>query len=280
MGCSASLTPPTVIQSIRKVDIATNTTENDFPSNSIPVINPIKHSLEISTQTDDLPADIKTNPLEENNIQKVLDNRHEPIETTNDYMNPRLYQDLYDREELDWVLNDFDAQQFCINSQNLLMSANQVTPGIVVDAIEKTNDLKNVTKHVWNLLDNARKTGDATYLIKAYTAESDFYKILNRKLARQNLGNPTNMTLEEQLQTMMGTIFSQFGQVISSVQALQAGQQTQIPNNNDADWTKLYLQAIYRFIMIPNSTLRYQGLTYRGMRLTLEELARCTTSMQ
>jgi hypothetical protein len=80
------------------------------------------------------------------------------------------------------------------------------------------------------------------------------------------------MTLEGQLQSMMSSVFTQFGQAISSVQALQAGQPLPFQNSTEIDWSRLYLQALYRLIMTPNSTLRYQGKTYRGMRLTLEEL--------
>jgi len=285
MGCSASMTPPTVIQSIKKVDMATNTTQDDFSLNSVPEINPIKHLVEISTQTDDLQVNVKTNQtvsseenqnkdsnLRCNDSQKVLDNQDEPVEWTGDHINPRFNQDLYDREELEWILNDMDANQFCINNQALFMSANQITPEMVVNAMEKADDLKSVTKTVWNLLNNARKTGDATYLIRAYTAESDFYKILNRRLARQTLGNPTNLNFEEQIQTMMTSAFSQLNQVVSYTQALQAGQQTSLQNNTETDWAKLYLKAVYRLIMTPNSTLRYQGSTYRGIRLTLKEL--------
>jgi hypothetical protein len=118
------------------------------------------------------------------------------------------------------------------------------------------------------MLDKARKTGDATYLIRAYTAEINFYKILNRKLARQSLGNATGMDIVEQMQAMMSTAFGQLGQAISSLQAYRASGQMPVQNSNETDWAKLYLQAVYRLIMLPNSTLRYEGLTYRGMRLT------------
>ncbi len=164
--------------------------------------------------------------------------------------------------------------------QTLLLSAAQVTPAMVVDAMEKMDDFKYLTKGIRDLLNKAKTSGDATYLIRAYTAQSNFYKILNRKLARQNLGNPTNVTMEEQLQSMMSNIFTQFGQTISSVQAFQAEQQLPFRNSTETDWSKLYLQALYRLIMIQNSTLRYQGRTYRGMRLTLEELEHYTGNTQ
>jgi len=286
MGCSASMTPPTVIQSIKKIDVATNTTVDDFFLNPIPPISPVKHTVEVDTQTDDLQGDVKTNETTSSNendkrdlhlkddddAQNISNNRDESVDPIDNCIYSRFNQGFDDQEELEWILNDFDANQFCINNQTLLMSANQVTPAMVVDAMEKTDDLKDVTKIVWDLLNKAKKTGDATYLIRAYTAESNFYKILNRRLARQNLGNPTSMTLEDQLQSMMSNFFTQFGQAISSIQAFQAGQGIPLQNSMETDWSRLYLQALYRLIMIPNSTLRYQGHTYRGMRLTLEEL--------
>jgi hypothetical protein len=67
----------------------------------------------------------------------------------------------------------------------------------------------------------------------------------------------------EQMQAMMSTAFGKLS---------QASGQIPVQNTNETDWAKLYLQAVYRLIMIPNSALRYEGLTYRGMRLTLEEL--------
>jgi len=60
MGFSASLTPPTVIQSITKVDVATNTTDNDCSSSPISTINPVKHLSEAFTQIDELQIDVKT----------------------------------------------------------------------------------------------------------------------------------------------------------------------------------------------------------------------------
>jgi hypothetical protein len=261
------------------MDVATNTTVDDFFSNPIPPINPVKHTVEVDTQTDDLQGDVKTNETASSNENDKRDlhlkddaQNDESDDPIDNFINPRFNQDFDEQEELEWILNDLDANQFCLNNQKLLMSANQVTLAMVVDAMEKTDDLKHVTKIVWNLLNKAKKTGDATYLIRAYTAESNFYKILNRRLARQDLGNPTNMTLEGQIQSMMSNTFTQLDQAISSIQAFQAGQQIPVQNSTETDWSRLYLQALYRLMVTPNSTLRYQGRTYRGMRLTLEEL--------
>jgi len=146
--------------------------------------------------------------------QNVSDNQNEPVEWIDNRINPRFNQDLDDREELEWILNSIDANQFCINNQVLLMSASQVTPAMVVDTMEKAGELKNLTNVVLNMLNNARKTGDATYLIRAYTAESNFYKVLNRRLARHSLGNSMDINLEEQLKTMTTSAFAQLGQAI------------------------------------------------------------------
>ena len=92
-------------------------------------------------------------------------------------------------------------------------------------------------------------------------------------MARQALGNPDGMTLEGQLQSTMSSVLDQLNLAMSQMHAFQAGQTIQSSINIETNWTKLYLQALYCLIMTPNSTIRYQGNTYRGMRLTLDELA-------
>jgi len=62
MGCSASLIPTTTIQSIVKVDAATNTVDDDSCSNPLLTISSVKHLIEISTRTDDLQVDVKQRP--------------------------------------------------------------------------------------------------------------------------------------------------------------------------------------------------------------------------
>lgn len=287
MGCSASVASPNTIQLVEKLDAETNTTPDDFPSSPIRVIEPSKQLVEISVQTDDIQMDTKTNQRtivsrndENDSISKdddpvrTLEYQQEPHQSIDDHVNPRFSQELDDDEEIEWVLHDLDANQFSVSSQSLVMSAATVTPTMVVNAIEKTNDLSTISKSVWKLLYQAKETDDATYLIRAYTAESNFYKILNRKLARQKLRNPDGMTIDTQMTSMVNDMFGQLGQAMSMLHAFQAGQAMQSTNNIQTDWAKLYLQAVYRLIMIPNSTFRYQGKTYRGMRLTLEELAR------
>ncbi|UJR11551.1 hypothetical protein I4U23_015731 [Adineta vaga] len=74
------------------------------------------------------------------------------------------------------------------------------------------------------------------------------------------------------MNAMFANAFGQLNQCISNLQGFQASGQITLQNTNETDWTKLFLQAIYRLIMTPNSTLRYQGPTYRGMRLTQKEL--------
>ncbi len=251
--------------------MATNTDPDEYSRNSIPSVNEIKHLVEVFTQTDDDQIDLKKN--ENISSDKISDSEDEPAGWENDRINPRFDQNVGDREEFEWILNEMDAVQFSVRNQSLIMSIGPLTPAMVVDAMEKSGDLKHLPKKVWKLLNMGRKTGDATYLIRAYTAESDFYKILNKKLARQTLGNPMGQSLEDQLQTTMGNIFTQFGQAISAVQAFQAGQQMQqTQNNNETDWAKLFLKVMYQLIMTPNSSVRYEGITYRGMRLTLQEL--------
>lgn len=277
MGCGASVAPAPTIS---KVDVGTNTIDIDSSTETV------KRLIETSTQTNNIEVKINERiPNQENQnedlnyptVIRTLDdpiNRNESIESIDDHINPRFNQEVDDdKAEVVWVLHGLDASQFSLSAQYLITSASQVLPSMVVDAVEKTNDLSTISKSVWQLLYKARETNDATYLIRAYTAESNFYKILNRKLARQTLANPDGMTVEGQLQSMMGDVFHQLGQAMSMFQAFQAGQPIQTPNSTQTDWTKLYLQAIYRLIMIPNSTLRYQGRTYRGMRLKIEQLA-------
>jgi hypothetical protein len=290
MGCSASITPASTISSVVKVDVATNTVSEEFVPNSLPTINSTRCFNDISTQTDCIQTVLQTKQLvspdnfrkahvndTSNRLSSEQDDHQQRTDaskivvSTHNQVNPRFNQTLADGEELDWILNGMDANQFCAHNQTLVMSANQVTPAIVVDAMEKADDLRNVAAEVWELLHKGKTTGDATYLIQAYTVESTFYKILNRRLARQTLGNPMGMDIMAQMQTLLSATFGQFEQCISALQEYQTSGQVTIPSN-EVDWAKLFLQAIYRLIMIPNSTLRYQGLTYRGMRLTQKEL--------
>ncbi|CAF1011194.1 unnamed protein product [Adineta steineri] len=287
MGCSASVTPASTIPSCTKVDVATNTVSDEALRSLLPAINAAKYFNETSTQTDSLQDDLEMNQtscsegLNNGRLNIVSDNQNGLEQRTNsseiairtyNATNPRFHQNPLDREELDWILFDLDANQFCVNNQSLLMSASQVTPAVVVDAIEKSDDFRNVTPEVWKLLNKAKGTGDATYLVQAYTVESHFYKILNRKLARQSLSNPMSMDIVAQMQATLSAAFGQMNQFVSAIQAFQADGRIGLPNNNETDWARLFLQAMYRLIMIPNSTLRYQGLTYRGMRLTQKEL--------
>lgn len=132
--------------------------------------------------------------------------RKESIESIDDHINPRFTQEVDDDDEENevvWVLHGLDANQFSVNAQYLITSAGHVIPAMVVDAVEKTNDLSTLSKSVRQLLYKARETNDATYLIRAYIVESNFYQILNRKLTRQTLGSSDGMTLEGQLQSMM-----------------------------------------------------------------------------
>ncbi|UJR11552.1 hypothetical protein I4U23_015732 [Adineta vaga] len=215
MGCSASVTPTSTIPSIKKIDVGTNTVSDASLPISRPIDNANKYSNDISTQTDSAQDDLlRDQTLCSKNLQntdsnltdsrsnRVSDNQNDfrqransnelDIKTYNQ-INPRFYQDPLDHEELDWILTGMNASQFCINHQSLVAPSTQVTPAMVVDAMEKSDDLAHIAPKVRKLLNKAKSTGDATYLVQAYTVESKFYKILNRNLARQSLGNPTDM---------------------------------------------------------------------------------------
>ena len=83
--------------------------------------------------------------------------RKESIESIDDHINPRFTQEVDDDEEEEetevvWVLHGIDASQFSVNAQYLITSAGHVIPAMVVDAVEKTNDLSTISNRAVQMI--------------------------------------------------------------------------------------------------------------------------------
>ncbi|CAF3525274.1 unnamed protein product [Rotaria socialis] len=289
MGCASSINPSMVSQP----DASKRPT---FEQSS--QVDKVKQYVEASTQTSDIQrVDTGVNTVVE---KEKIDNDHSALNNTvslntkdpekcstihqvqsqtkliistnqlSAFSNPRLCAKPND-EELKWILRDFEAQQFCMMLQQEIFSLGPMAIQEAVDAMKKDKELQIVNQHIWDLFEKAKETGDASYFIRAYTAESDFYKILNRTLAKQELDNSDDMDAEEQLQAMMGALFKNLDQVVSRAQAVQSGQQLPILNSNESNWAKLFLRPLYMLLSIPNSSIRFQGLTFRGMWISQDE---------
>ena len=277
MGCTSSVRGPMPTQSVIKVDVGTNMDDDETLTKSIITNNSVKNYADSCVQTDDLNTEIKINQLKlfeenENKYSNEIKQSDEFITTVENLINPRFSENMIEQDEIEWTLIGLNALQFSTNNQLLLGSIGQVTPSMVVHAMKNSSNLKNLPDTIWNLLDRAEKTQDATFLIRAYTAESCLYKTLNESLARQSLGNTLGINFIDQLQSIMTSALAQMDQFISTIQAYQAEKPIQYQNSIELDWTKLYLKMIHQLIMIPNSGVRYNGFTYRGMRMTEQQV--------
>ncbi|CAF1685174.1 unnamed protein product [Rotaria magnacalcarata] len=246
MGCASSINPSMVSQP----DASKRPTSEQSSQ-----VDKVKQYIEASTQTSDIQrVDTGVNTVVE---KEKIDNDHSALNNTvqsqtklitstnqlSAFSNPRLCA-RPNGEELKWILRDLEAQQFCMMLQQEIFSLGPMAIQEAVDAMKKDKELQILNQHIWDLFEKAKETGDASYFIRAYTAESDFYKILNRTLAKQELDNSDDMDAEEQLQAMMGALFKNLDQVVSRAQAAQSGQQLPILNSNESNWAKLFLRPL------------------------------------
>ncbi|CAF2529376.1 unnamed protein product [Rotaria sp. Silwood2] len=301
MGCSASVQPSTIMQPKATMPLTVSPASFKSPivSGQSSELREVKQLIEVSTQTDETQkADASVNTtidsekigndystLNDTTLPKNQDPEKHSITslvqpktklvTLNDQLsafpNPRLSANL-NSEEIQWILKDLNAQQYCMMIQQEFLSLGPMAIKEAIDAMKKEQDLQTLSSDVWWLLEEAAKTGDASYFIRAYTVESDFYKILNCKLAQQDLKTTDGLEAEEQLQFLMGTVFQQVGQLVSRAQAFQGGQPLPIQNSNESNWAKLFLRPLYMLLSTPNSSIRFQGSTYRGVWISLDQL--------
>ncbi|CAF3570966.1 unnamed protein product [Rotaria sp. Silwood1] len=301
MGCSSSIHPAIVTQPNATASLAAipASSKSLTASGQTSEVGQVKQFIEVSTQTDETQktdASVNTTvdsekidndrlAFNDTTLPHNQDPQKHPITclvqskttlaTLNDqlniFLNPRLSANL-NSEEIQWILQDLDAQQYCMMIQQELLSIGPMAIQEAVNAMRKSQDLQILNQDIWLLLEQAVKTNDASYFIRAYTAESEFYKILNRKLAQQDLTSTKDLDAEEQMQLLMGTFFQQMDQMVSRAQAFQEGQPLPIQNSNESNWAKLFLRPLYMLLATPNSSIRFQGSTYRGMWITLDEL--------
>lgn len=281
MGCSSSVQPLTVQPNVTKYynEASTQTDETQTKDASV---NTVVENEKV--QNDQPTLNNATIPIPQNSkIYSGADQINATNETLNNQLNFSYNHRLSatpNNQEIQWILKNFDASQFCSALQQEFFSIGPMAIKEAVDAMRKVEELQALNAIVWQLLERAVTSDDVSYFIRAYTAESDFYKILNRELAKQEVNSLEGLNPEQQLQMMLGNVFQQFNQAVSSVQAIQRGQQIPVQNRNESNWAKLFLRPLYRMLATPNSSIRYQGTTYRGMWISFEELEYYTDNTQ
>jgi hypothetical protein len=174
-------------------------------------------------------------------------------------------------EEIEWSQSSLDATQFFMEYESEMSYTGQWDINQTVEALQKAPELKNISRLdvVWNFLEQAREKTDARYLIRAYTIESKFYRILNQKLTQRRSKKSTNNNKNHQIQKTMTT----FNRGFAMAQSLLT-EKLQTDNSDITDWVHRYMGTIHSLIYQP--TFQFTGLTYRSMWIKQENLSSCT----
>ena len=152
---------------------------------------------------------------------------------------------------VEWTLTDFDGINFIV-SQLLLNRSSWSGSQNGIKEIQKIANQDAGMAPVRDLLEKARQTGDVKYLLKAYTVECDFYKVLNRKLAER--------VLETSVRNSIGSLINLF-----------------LPNANQNqpkdDWPLCFSGPIFDDIFSSDhQRYNFRGETYRGVCINSNEL--------
>ncbi len=172
-----------------------------------------------------------------------------------------------DNKEIEWLQNSLDATQFYMEYESGMSYSGQWDINQTVDALRKVSELGNMydMNVVWNFFEQASDKTDAKYLIRAYTLESKFYKILNHKLIKRRSTKSIDRTESDQMQNTM----IMFNQGFALAQTLMTAQ-VQTDNSNITDWVHRYMGTIHSLISQP--IFPFTGLTYRGMWIKKEKI--------
>jgi ankyrin repeat protein len=172
-----------------------------------------------------------------------------------------------DNKEIEWLQSSLDATQFYMEYESGMSYSGQWNIDQTVDALCKASELENMydLNVVWNFFEQARDKTDAKYLIRAYTIESKFNKILNQKLIERRLKKSINCNENDQMQNTM----TMFNQGFALAQALMTAKH-QTDNSDITDWVHRYMGTIHSLIYQPN--FPFTGLTYRGMWIKKERI--------
>ncbi|CAF3549751.1 unnamed protein product [Rotaria sp. Silwood1] len=203
MGCSSSIHPAIVTQPNATASLAAipASSKSLTASGQTSEVGQVKQFIEVSTQTDETQktdASVNTTvdsekidndrlAFNDTTLPHNQDPQKHPITclvqskttlaTLNDqlyiFLNPRLSANP-NSEEIQWILQDLDAQQYCMMIQQELLSIGPMAIQEAVNAMRKSQDLQILNQDIWMLLEQAVKTNDASYFIRAYTAETRF----------------------------------------------------------------------------------------------------------
>ncbi|CAM2722307.1 unnamed protein product [Rotaria socialis] len=155
--------------------------------------------------------------------------------------------------DTEWTLTDPDGINYVV-SQLLFNAASWSEMNQSISKLQRELSNYSNTSPVYPLLQQALRAKDVTPLLRAYTIECDFYKVLNKKLAERvtasTMGNP-----------------------ISSILDLFLSNATNDTPSND--WPMYFVGSIFDDIFSKKHP-RYQfhGKTYRGARISQSELDR------
>jgi hypothetical protein len=176
-----------------------------------------------------------------------------------------------DNKEIEWLQSSIDATQFYMEYESGMSYSGQWDIDKTIDALRKASELGNMydLNVVWNFFEQARDKTDAKYLIRAYTIESKFCKILNEKLIERRLKKSMPRNENEQMQTLMQNTMTMFNQGFALAQALMTAR-LQTDNSDITDWVHRYMGTIHSLIYQP--IFPFTGLTYRGMWIKKEAI--------
>ena len=279
MGCGSSIASSNTPQlpAIAEKHLHDSSTQTD----QIEVVDAWANTLTSNNSKEERPSSskhVQSQATPESISSSESDNEYPtvPLNTLEQQLaivsNPRLSASPTD-DEIRWVLFGVDAQRFCTVVQKEICCTGPTVIQDALEAMKKTDDLVDLPKTIWALLETATRKDDATYFIRAYTAESTFYRILNRTLAKCRSEDTSNMDQEQQLMLLMRDAFANVNDLVNRVQAFQAGQPLAI-ENGESNWAKLYLRPLWKLLVTPNAAIRFQGRTYRGLWLSSDDLMR------
>ncbi|CAF1597293.1 unnamed protein product [Adineta ricciae] len=158
--------------------------------------------------------------------------------------------DRFTASSLEWTLSGFDG---VLKLAQITSNLPKCSINETVEKIQAAKELEGGCEmdKVNEELNRASANNSIDSLLRAYTIESDFYKTLNKNLAK--CLNPLEI--------------GEFFHVAASV---AMGTHVKL----DVDWPLYFVSSIWHYVNTPNrSRNQFIGRTYRGMKITKEDFA-------
>ncbi|CAF4978517.1 unnamed protein product, partial [Rotaria sp. Silwood1] len=191
-----------------------------------------------------------------NNVRKVVDmGCSSSLFVSHKLNRSRSFNLLKNRYNSDSIQNEFILTGWTgiVPRIELVKRLPDCTIKDAVDKIKATDELQNDKSmdKVYIGLERAQSESDITHLVYAYTIESNFYRILNRKLS--------NLSVSNNLTEYLTAMFIKTNK-----------------NHNDktVDWPLYFTSIILKGVNSVGSPLKcFCGRTYRGLTITQHDLA-------